>query len=110
MTTIGLAQNNRIFLTVCLTPLSCKAQVWINGNENLYYKGATEQFNEAIITFAKVAVKNHVVVLRPGPVHTSSFLDKTSIQYNWKLHVISGIALSRATDDIEDLERQKIQF
>ena len=43
-------------------------QVWVNGNENFYFKGATKPLNAALATFAKVEVKNHVVVLRPGPV------------------------------------------
>ncbi len=81
-------------------------QVWVNGNENLYYKGTTEQCNQALTAFAKVDVKNHVVVFRPAPVEQRAF-DKTPIGYNWELHVINGIALSRATDDIEDLEWQR---
>lgn len=81
-------------------------QVWVNGNENLYYRGATKQLNVALAAFATVDVKNHVVVLRPGPVEQLSF-DKKPIAYNWELHVIGGIAKSRATDDIDDLEWQK---
>lgn len=82
-------------------------QVWVNGNESFYYKGTTKQLNAALATFAKVEVKNHVVVLRPGPVEQRSFHDKTPIPYNWELHVIGGLAKERATDDIEDLEWQK---
>jgi hypothetical protein len=82
-------------------------QVWVNGNENLYYKGTTKELNVAVAAFAKLEVKNHVVVLRPGPIERRSFSDKTPIPFNWELHVISGIAMSRATDDIEDLEWQK---
>ncbi len=82
-------------------------QVWVNGNESFYYKGATKQLNAALATFAKVEVKNHVVVLRPGPAERGSFHDKTPISFNWELHVIGGIAAKRATDDIEDLEWQK---
>lgn len=82
-------------------------QVWVNGNENLYYKGTTKEFNVAITAFAKLNVKNHVVVLRPGPVERSTLLDKTALAYNWELHVLSGIAMHRASDNIEDLEWQK---
>ena len=71
-------------------------QVWVNGNESFYYKGVTKQVNAALATFAKVEVKNHVVVLRPGPVERSSIRDKTPISFNWELHVIGGIARSRA--------------
>ena len=47
-----------------------------------------------------------MVVLRPGPAERRAF-DKTLIPFNWELHVVGGIAKSRATDDIEDLEWQK---
>ena len=82
-------------------------QVWVNGNENFYFKGTIKPLNAALAAFAKVEVKNHVVVLRPGPVERRASRDKTPIQFNWELHVIGGIAASRATDDIEDLEWQK---
>lgn len=82
-------------------------QVWVNGNENLYYKGTTKELNAAVASFAKLEVKNHVMVLRPGPIGQCPFSDKTPIPFDWELHVISGIAMSRATDDIEDLEWQK---
>lgn len=82
-------------------------QVWVNGNESFYYKGATKPLNVALATFAKVEVKNHVVVLRPGPVERRAIRDKTPISFNWELHVVGGLARSRATDDIEDLEWQK---
>lgn len=81
-------------------------QVWVNGNEYLCYKGKTRELNEALATFAKVDVKNHVVVLRPGPADRRAF-DKTLVSLNWEIHLIGGLAKSRATDDIEDLEWQR---
>jgi hypothetical protein len=81
-------------------------QIWVNGNESFFYKGTNKELNVALAKFAKVEVKNHVVVLRPGPADRRSF-DKTLIPFNWELHVIGGIAKTRATDDIEDLEWQK---
>ncbi len=72
-------------------------QVWVNGNESFYYKGTTKPLNAALAAFAKVEVKNHVVVLRPGPVERRAIRDKTLIQFNWELHVIGGIAAERAT-------------
>lgn len=82
-------------------------QVWWNGSEYLCYQGKTRELNLAVATFAKVDVKNHVVVLRPGPAERHSFHDKTLIPFNWELHLVGGIAKSRATDDIEDLEWQR---
>ena len=82
-------------------------QVWVNGNENLFYNGKTRELNAALATFAKVDVKNHVVVFRPGPAERHSFRDKTPIPFNWEIHLIRGFAKSRAIDDIEDLEWQR---
>ena len=79
---------------------------WVNGNERLFYKGTTKELNAALANFAKVEVKNHVVVLRPGPAVQHAF-DKTEIPYNWELHVIGGLARTQANDNIEDLEWQK---
>jgi len=81
-------------------------QVWVNGNEYLCYKGKTKELNATLATFAKVNVKNHVVVMRPGPSDRHSF-DKTPIPFNWEIYLIGGIAKSRATDDIEDFEWQR---
>jgi hypothetical protein len=79
---------------------------WANGNEHLFYKGNTKQLSQALVHFAKVEVKNHVVVLRPGPGTAQSF-DRTQFPCNWELHILGGIARTRATDDIEDLYWQK---
>ncbi len=81
-------------------------QRWVNGNEHFFYKGTTKELNAALAHFAKVEVTNHVVVLRPGPGVAQTF-DRAEIPYHWDLHVISGIARTRAVDDVEDLEWQK---
>lgn len=80
---------------------------WVNGSETFYFKGTTTQLNTALEQFAIVEVKNHVVVLSPGPAEQRTFHGKSLIHFNWELHIIGGIAKSRATDDIEDFERQK---
>jgi hypothetical protein len=79
---------------------------WANGNERLYFKGATEELNEALAHFAQVEVQHHVVALRPGPAIGQCF-DKTEISYNWELHILGGLARRYANDNIEDLEWQK---
>jgi len=81
-------------------------QVWINGNEYLCYKGKTKELNEALATFAKVEVENHVVVLRPGAADRRAF-DKTLVSLNWEIHLLGGLAKSKATDDIENLDWQR---
>lgn len=78
---------------------------WVNGSEYLYYKGMTKELNVALAHFAKVEVKNHVVALRLGPADRRQ--GEKAISYNWTLHVLGGISRRIATDDVEDLERQK---
>ncbi len=79
---------------------------WTNGNEHLYYKGTTKELNAALAHFAKVEVKNHVVVLAPGSGVQTTF-DKKPVAYNWELHVLGGLARTRATDNAEDLYWQR---
>jgi|JI9StandDraft_1071089.scaffolds.fasta_scaffold14660_3 hypothetical protein len=81
-------------------------QVWINGNEYLCYKGKTKELNEALASFAKVEVENHVVVLRPGAADRRAF-DKTLVPLNWEIHLLGGLAKSKATDGIENLDWQR---
>ena len=79
---------------------------WVNGAEQLYYRGGAEELNKALAHFAKVKVKHHVVVLRPGPAATQT-VAKAPVPYDWELHVIGGIAAAKANDNPEDLEWQK---
>lgn len=81
-------------------------EIWVNGDERFLYKGNTKELNAALANFAKVEVKNHVVVLRAGPGVGHSF-HNAEIPYNWELHVVGGIARMRANDNIEDLQWQK---
>jgi len=81
-------------------------ETWANGNEHLFYRGNTRQLNAALAAFAKVKVKHHIVVLRPGPFAKWS-VRGTDVTYNWVLHVLGGLAGTRANDSPEDLEWQK---
>ncbi len=80
--------------------------IWVNGNEHMYYKGGVKELNAALIHFAKVEVKHRIVVLRPGPASRTSFA-KENIDFDWELHVIGGIARSRAVDNPDDLDWHK---
>ena len=81
-------------------------ETWANGNEHLFYRGNTTQLIAALAAFEKVKVKHHVVVLRPGPPAKGS-VRGTDVSYNWVLHVLGGLAGTRANDNPEDLEWQK---
>ena len=75
---------------------------WANGNEHFYYKGTTRELNAALAQFAKTEARNRFVVLRPGPGLQDSF-DKTPIAFNWEVHILGGIASTRASDKTDDL-------
>jgi len=75
---------------------------WANGNEHFYYKGTTKELNAALARFAKVEARNRFVVLRPGPSAQVSF-DKTPIAFNWEMHILGGLASTRASDKTDDL-------
>jgi hypothetical protein len=79
---------------------------WVNGDERLFYHSSQKDLNKALAAFAKVAVKNHIVVLRPGP-SMRKMRDGKMVDITWELHIIGGIARERAKDDLEDLELQK---
>jgi hypothetical protein len=63
---------------------------WINGNENFYYRGDARALNETLRKYAAVKADVRQVILLPGSGKTQSFGGKP-IDYDWKLHVPSGI-------------------
>ncbi|HEV3145003.1 MAG TPA: hypothetical protein VGZ47_14020 [Gemmataceae bacterium] len=75
---------------------------WANGNEHFFYKGTTKELNTALGQFAKIEAKNRFVILRPGPGAQASF-DKTPIPFNWEMHLLGGLASTRANDRTDDL-------
>jgi hypothetical protein len=64
-------------------------EVWVNGNEYLYYRGDTAALNDALRKFAASTADAHEVLLQPGPGETNSH--NPPIPYNWSLHVVGGI-------------------
>lgn len=74
---------------------------WVNGNEHFYYKGEAKYLNAALAAFAKIEVKTHEVLLRPGPGIAHTF-DHKEIPCNWELHVHGGISKHLLTLDKGD--------
>lgn len=64
---------------------------WVNGNEHFFYKGTTKELNAALAQFAKIEVKTHEVLLRPGPGITNTFGHK-EVPHQWELHIMGGIS------------------
>ena len=81
-------------------------RVWINGNENFYYRGDTAAANRAIAAFAALEGDDPKLVhLMPSKGWTESF-EKIAVPYDWRLNAKSGIALAmrdhRTRPSLED--------
>lgn len=63
---------------------------WVNGNENFFYSGNSGALNEALRKFAAVKDDERMLILLPGPGQRQSF-SKKQVNYEWNLHVPSGI-------------------
>jgi len=63
---------------------------WVNGNENFFYAGHAGALNEALRRFAAVRDDERMLILLPGPGQRQSF-SKKQVNYDWQLHVPSGI-------------------
>lgn len=74
---------------------------WVNGNEHFYFKGTTQEVNAALANFAKVEVKEHEVLLRPGPGMAHTF-GRKEVPHNWELHIQGGISKHLLTLDKGD--------
>ena len=65
---------------------------WVNGNENFYFRGNTDQLNEALKKFAAIKVEKHEVLIRPGPGKVHSFNRERTMDCNWHVNVHGGIS------------------
>lgn len=72
---------------------------WVNGNENFYFRGTTDQLNEALKKFAAIKVEKHEVLIRPGPGKAHSFNSERILDCNWHVNVHGGIAKHLTTLD-----------
>jgi hypothetical protein len=72
---------------------------WVNGNENFYFRGNTDQLNEALKKFAAIKVEKHEVLIRPGPGKAHSFNRAKTRDCNWHVNVHGGIAKHLTTLD-----------
>lgn len=75
---------------------------WVNGNEQFYFAGDTKALNAALAEFARIKADRKVVVLRPAPASTTNFGGDHVFEYNWRLHLLGGIAKHMATRDLGD--------
>ncbi|MHC4715303.1 MAG: hypothetical protein ACYTAN_18870, partial [Planctomycetota bacterium] len=66
---------------------------WVNGNEHFYYSGDAKALSNILEKFSAVKLDTREVEIRPGPAGTSMF-DGTAVPYDWRLHLLTGIAAS----------------
>ncbi len=72
--------------------------IWVNGNENFYFKATAEQINELISLFSKARMRDHVVRICSGMGKTRTFGGE-EIEYNVSLQIVGGIALFVAREE-----------
>lgn len=75
---------------------------WVNGNENFYFAGNTDQLNAALEKFAAIKVAKHEVLIRPGPGKAHSFNSARILDCNWHVNVHGGISKHLTTLDKAD--------
>jgi len=75
--------------------------IWVNGNENFYFKCKVDEINELLAIFAKARMRDHVVRIQPGVKKASTF-GKEEIEYNVRLQIVAGIVLSFAREKMRD--------
>lgn len=75
--------------------------IWVNGNENFYFKCTVDEINELLAIFAKARMRDHVVRIEPGIKKATTFA-KDEIEYNVQLQIVGGIVLSFAREEMRD--------
>ena len=81
--------------------LSRVYSIWVNGNENFYFKCRVDEINDLIAIFAKARMRDHIVRIEPGVKKASTF-GKEEIEYNVRLQIVAGIVLSFAREKMRD--------
>ncbi len=75
--------------------------IWVNGNENFYFKCRADEINELLAIFARTRMRDHIVRIEPGVKKATTF-GKEEIEYNVQLQIVAGIVLSFAREKMRD--------
>lgn len=78
-----------------LDSINLKSRVyayWVNGNESFFFRGKTEQLNEALSRYARVRQDPLEIVFRPERGLTRTF-DGTPVACDWELKAPGGTYL-----------------
>ena len=81
--------------------------IWVNGNENFYFKADPSQINELLVLFSKARMRDHEVNIKPakGKRKVKTF-KKDPVDYNVNLQIIGGLVLVsyRRGDKVDTFE------
>ncbi len=72
--------------------------IWVNGNENFYFKANPHEINELISLFSETRMRDHELWIKPGKRHIKSF-NGDRFNYNVNFHVLGGIAVFMSRRD-----------
>ncbi len=66
--------------------------IWVNGNENYYFKARPDEIGELIKLYSESRVRDHVVTIKQQKNEVRTFKED-KIDYNVNFHFLGGIAL-----------------
>ncbi len=67
--------------------------IWVNGNENFYFKAAPDEIGQLIKLYSTTRLRDHIVIVKTGTQEVGTFKGN-KIEYNVNLHYLGGIALA----------------
>lgn len=66
--------------------------VWVNGNEQMFYKTTTAELNELMRNYAVIPLAGLEIVVLPGPGKVSNFDRDQEFTFHCQLHIVAGVA------------------
>jgi len=67
--------------------------IWVNGNENFYFKATPGEIGELIKLYSETRLRDHVVIFKKEKKEVRTF-KRDRIDYNVNFHFLGGIALA----------------
>jgi hypothetical protein len=76
--------------------------LWVNGNENFYFKSTPGEIGELLKLFSETRLRDHVVAIRKaGKPEVKPFDVPQPVPYNVNFHFLGGIALAMTREEGE---------
>jgi hypothetical protein len=79
--------------------------IWVNGNENFYFKATPDQIAELINRYSETRLRDHVLIIKNEKKEIRTF-NGDKVDYSVNFHFLGGIALAvtREKGDAETYE------